>query len=164
MDRTTNLLGALALGLTDRIGADLQAMLDRSGESPAAIVVLGYAPGLSVEILRQVLALSHPGTVRLIDRLEDDGLVERRKAADGRAVALHLTAKGRKLGQRLMDRRLDLLEAALTGLSDAERATLGQLIARVLANLPDTEMAKHRICRLCAVSVCDQCPIPGHAI
>lgn len=164
MDRTTNLLGALALAVTDRMKSVMKDTFDRSGETAAAIVVLGYAPGLSVEILRQVLDLSHPGTVRLIDRLEEDGLVERRKAADGRAVALHLTAKGGQLRQQLMDRRLDTLETALEGLTADERLVLGDLLAKVLTNLPETEMAKHRICRLCAVRTCRDCPIPGHAI
>lgn len=164
MDRTTNLLGALALAITDRIKSGMKNTLDRSGETAAAIVVLGYAAGLSVELLRQVLDLSHPGTVRLIDRLEADGIVERRKASDGRAVALHLTRKGRGLRQQLMDGRLDTLEAALEGLSVDERLVLGDLLAKVLVNLPETEMAKHRICRLCAVRLCSDCPIPGHAI
>ena len=164
MDRTTNLLGALALGLTDRMAHVMKNTLDRSGEMAAAVIVLGYAPGLSVEILRQVLDRSHPGTVRLIDRLEDDGLVERRKAKDGRAVALHLTRKGKRLRQRLMDDRLDTLEAALDGLTGDERRILGDLLSKVLINLPDTEMAKHRICRLCSVKTCDDCPIPGRAI
>ena len=164
MERTTNLLGALALAITDRIRSGMKHAFDRPGESAAAIVILGYAPGLSVELLRQVLALSHPGTVRLIDRLEEDGIVERRKATDGRAVALHLTSKGSKLRQQLMECRLDTLEAALTGLTTDERLILGDLLAKVLTNLPETEMAKHRICRLCAVRICSDCPIPGQAI
>lgn len=164
MDRTTNLLGALALAITDRIASGMKNAFDRSGESAAAIVVLGYAPGLSVEILRQVLDRSHPGTVRMIDRLEEDGLVERREAEDGRAVALHLTKKGGKLRQRLMGSRLDILEEALEGIADEERQVLGDLLAKVLTNLPETEMAKHRICRLCSVPTCSDCPIPGHAI
>lgn len=164
MDRTTNLLGALALALTDRIKSGMKNILDRSGETAAAIVVLGYAPGLSVEILRQVLDLSHPGTVRLIDRLEEDNLVERRKASDSRAVALHLTRKGSKLRQHLMASRLDTLEAGLKGLTADERLVFGDLLGKVLANLPETEMAKHRICRLCDVRTCSDCPIPGNAI
>lgn len=163
-DRTTNLLGATALAITDRIGEQMRGLLDRSGEAGAAIIVLGYAPGLSVEILRQVLGLSHPGAVRLIDRLEDDGMVERRSATDGRAVALHLTAQGTELRGQLMQRRLDMLEAALDGLCGDERVLLGQLLTKVLSNLPESEMAKHRICRLCAVRICKDCPIPGHAI
>lgn len=164
MDRTTNLLGAVALGLTDRIKLGLKDILDRSGESAAAIVIVGYVPGLSVELLRQTLNLSHAGTVRLIDRLEDDGYVERRKAKDGRAVALHLTQKGIKLRGQLMNRRLDTVEAALAGLSASERLLLGDLVAKVLKNLPDTEMAKHNICRLCDNRICTDCPITGNAI
>lgn len=164
MDRTTNLLGASALALTDRLGTSMRDILNRSGETAAAIIVLGYAPGLSVEILRQVLELSHPGTVRLIDRLEEDGLVERRKADDGRAVALHLTPKGTKRRRKLMDLRLNVLEEALEGLTAKERVALGDLLAKVLKNLPESEMAKHRICRLCEVQICDDCPIPGNAI
>ena len=131
MDRTTNLLGALALGLSDRIQSSLKTVLERSGESAAAIIVLGYAPGLSVETLRQVLERSHPGTVRLIDRLEQDGLVERREASDGRAVALHLTRQGTKTRQQLMAQRLDTLEAALEGLTATERDRLGDLLGNV---------------------------------
>ncbi len=164
MDRTTNLLGALALGITDRIQSGMKDALERTGESAAAIIVLGYAPGLSVEVLRQVLDRSHPGTVRLIDRLEKDGLVVRRKAEDGRAVALHLTRRGGKLRQQLMDRRLDTLEEALEGFTAKERQVLGDLLSKVLTNLPETEMAKHRICRLCSVSTCNNCPIPGNAV
>lgn len=164
MDRTTNLLGALALAITDRVRSGMQNTFDRSGETAAAIVVLGYAPGMSVELLRQVLALSHPGTVRLIDRLEEDGLVDRRKASDGRAVALHLTPKGGTLRRQLMDSRLETLESALSGLTAQERLVLGDLLSKVLTNLPETEMAKHRICRLCSVPTCSNCPIPGHAI
>lgn len=154
----------MALAITDRMTLSMREVLDRSGEMAAAIIVLGYAPGMSVEVLRQVLDRSHPGTVRLIDRLEQDGLVERREAKDGRAVALHLTRKGTKLRQKLMERRLDMLEDALHGLAADERKMLGTLIAKVLTNLPESDMAKHRICRLCAVPTCKQCPIPGHAI
>ncbi len=63
-----------------------------------------------------------------------------------------------------MERRLDTLEEALRGLTADERLVLGRLMAKVLTNLPEDEMAKHRICRLCAVRVCTDCPIPGNAI
>ena len=163
MDRTTNLLGALSLALSDRIKSGMKEVLDRSGESAAALMVVGYAPGLSVESLRQVLELSHPGTVRLIDRLVKDGLVERRKAEDGRAVALHVTRKGGRLRSKLIGKRLDTLEQALEGLTERERSQLGNLLSKVLTNLPESEMAKHRICRLCSVRVCTECPIPGNS-
>jgi len=111
-----------------------------------------------------VLSLSHPGTVRLVDRLVEDSLVERRKSKDGRAVALHLTDTGATLRAELLDVRNDTLELALQGLSTSERSTLGSLISKVLSTLPETELEKHHICRQCSVALCsNNCPIPGHA-
>ena len=164
MDRTTNLLGAVALALTDQIRVAMAQSLTQGGETAAAVIVLGYAPGLSVEILRQVIDRSHAGAVRLVDRLAREDLVERRKAKDGRAVALHLTGKGKRLRAKLMADRLDKLETSLSALSESERETFGELLAKVLSTLPETEMDKHRICRLCSVPTCKDCPIPGHAI
>lgn len=164
MDRAANILGALALAVSDQIEFQMREELSRGGEAPAALVILGYVPGLSVEVLRQLLRLSHPGTVRLVDRLEADTLVERRKTEDGRSVALHLTAKGKRLRGRLMKRRLNVLDAALASLGDEERLRFGELAARILAGIPETELDKHRICRLCSVQLCNhQCPIPGNA-
>jgi len=164
LDSTTNLLGALARAVSDRVEAELNENLNRSGEAAAALIFLGYTPGISVEILRQVLSLSHPGTVRLVDRLVSDGLVERRKTRDGRAVALHLTRKGVALRRKLMNLRNEVLESALTGLSADERSIFGKLVSKVLSALPETELDKHHICRQCSVSLCSRdCPIPGHA-
>ncbi|WOJ95544.1 MarR family transcriptional regulator [Congregibacter brevis] len=164
MDSTTNLLGALTRAVSDRVEAGLRANLKRSGEAASALVFLGYTPGISVEILRQVLSLSHPGTVRLIDRLVDDGLVERRKTEDGRAVALHLTRNGDKLRIELLNVRNDVLETTLNNLSEDEREIFGHLTAKVLSALPKTELDKHHICRQCSVSLCSSdCPIPGSA-
>ena len=46
--------------------------------TPAALCVIGHEPGLSIDFLARVLGMSHPGTVRLVDRLETDGLIKRR--------------------------------------------------------------------------------------
>jgi DNA-binding MarR family transcriptional regulator len=159
-----NILGALSVAITDRIRTTTQQFLVRAGESAGAIVIIGYVPGISVELLRQVLGLSHPGTVRLIDRLRDDELVERQKAKDGRAVALHLTKRGAQLRSQLMESRLELLENAVNVLTDEEQQLLEALLSKVLKTLPETEMAKHQICRLCLTSACLDCPIKGNAI
>ena len=86
-ERTANLLGALALTVADRIA---------TGSDAAALITLrNYAEGEPLDLLRRALALSHPGVVRLADRLERRGLVERyRSERDGRAVALRLTRAG----------------------------------------------------------------------
>ena len=83
-DRTANLLGALGLAVADRIAEIALEVLDRAGETPAALVVIGYGLGPSNDQLRRILGLSHPGMVRLVDRLVADELVERQVGRDRR--------------------------------------------------------------------------------
>ncbi|GEM_PF-3728025 len=65
-----NFLGALALGLVNTLNAIVEAKTGHGGEFSVAWVRLGAELGLSIKALRQILCLSHSGTVRLVDRLE----------------------------------------------------------------------------------------------
>ena len=65
--------------------------LHHTGETSAALVVICYGFGPSNDLLRRILGLSHPGTVRLVDRLVTGGLAEHRGGRDKRAIALYLT-------------------------------------------------------------------------
>jgi DNA-binding MarR family transcriptional regulator len=105
-DRTANLLGALGLAVADRIAEIALEVLDRAGETPAALVVIGYGLGPSNDQLRRILGLSHPGMVRLVDRLVADELVERQVGRDRRAVALFLTPKGHEARETLLAGRV----------------------------------------------------------
>jgi DNA-binding MarR family transcriptional regulator len=160
-DRTANLLGALALAVADSIGRTAQAVLSHGGETPAALVVIGYGLGPSTEQLRRILRLSHPGAVRLIDRLVSDGLVERRPARDKRAVALHLTAQGHTLRAELLHERLAALRPFLRALTKQEQADLAALLEKMLRATGTTDLARCTICRLCDDRVCTDCPIPA---
>jgi hypothetical protein len=82
-----NLLGALSLAVMDRIEQGAREVVGRGGETPAALVVIGYGQGMTNDTLRRILGLSHSGTVRLVDRLVSDQLVERRPGKDGREIA-----------------------------------------------------------------------------
>lgn len=160
-ERTLNLLGALALGLVDGINAVVTTNSGHGGESPAALVTLGVEPGISINMLRQILNLSHPGTVRLIDRLEADGLVERRPGADGRTVALFLTEVGQARRETILAERRYQLHLAFDCLSIAERNQLAHLLEKMLAAMTTSELKADAICRLCEEEVCpgDCCPV-----
>ena len=70
-ERTAQLLGALALALADGTGAAVEAQAGVSGSDAAALVTLrNYAEGEPLGLLRRALALSHPGIVRVADRLQ----------------------------------------------------------------------------------------------
>src|SRR3712207_579643 len=112
-DRIAQLLGVAALAATDRLRAAVEAETEHGGSAPAALVHLQAWPGETVEALRQVLQIAQPATVRLVNRLEAEGLVERRPGRDRRTVALHLTREGDRAATRLLERRGDALAGLL---------------------------------------------------
>lgn len=161
IDRTANLLGALGLAVADRIGEAARQAMGHAGETPAALVVIGYGLGPSNDQLRRILGLSHPGSVRLVDRLVADGLVERREGRDRRAIALHLTPRGHVLRETLLKDRLAAIRPVLEPLSADEAQTLAALLHKLLTALPATDLERCTLCRLCDNSVCRDCPIPA---
>ena len=73
---------------------------------------------------------------RMVDRLSDAGLVERRAdGQDRRAWRVHLTAKAWPLIEQLQIRGDAFLATALSGLSEADQAVARRVLATVRANL-----------------------------
>ena len=155
-----NLLGALSLAVMDRIEQGARDIIGYAGETPAALIVIGYGPGITNDKLRRILGLSHSGTVRLVDRLVSDRLVERRPRKDGREVALHLTPKGAASRKDLLTSRISAVASFVDVLSPSERKRLGEVIRNVLARQDTSEMDRFTICRMCDNGVCSNCPLP----
>ena len=103
--------------MADRMREATESAASHGAAGPAALTALDeFLGGRSMDDLRRVLGLTHSGAVRLVDRLAADGCVERRAGADGRSVALVLTAKGRRVARRVRAARAEALESV------AERA------------------------------------------
>jgi DNA-binding MarR family transcriptional regulator len=87
------------------------------------------------EINRQSL-LSSGAVTNRIDRVEKLGLVERRPdARDRRGVVVRLTAKGRTLADRAIERQFAELAGVMEDLTKPERAVLGSLLSKLLLSL-----------------------------
>jgi DNA-binding MarR family transcriptional regulator len=77
---------------------------------------------------------------RLVDKMEKDGLVERRRdAEDARAVALHVTAAGRRLTKRILPIAERYEAVALEGFTPAEAEVLRQALRRLYDNMDELE-------------------------
>ncbi len=157
-----NRLGALSLALADELVGAAEEKAPERGGAAATLVLAAHAPGLSIERLRRAVGLSHPGAVRLVDRLEADGLIVRRPSDhDRRAVGLTLTATGQRAVTAILGARGEALDRVLAALAAEEREMLGQLIEKMLrALLRDLDHA-FAICRLCEWEQCDDCPVDG---
>jgi len=160
-DYTANLLGVVGLAVSQRIEQSARSILKHAGETPAAVIVIGYGLGPSNEQLRGILGLSHPGCVRLVDRLVGDGIVERRKGPDKRTISLHLTEQGRGMREDLLRGRLESLRPLLTPLTEVDQKQLAALLHKLLASMETTDLQRCHLCRLCDERVCIDCPIPA---
>jgi DNA-binding MarR family transcriptional regulator len=159
-----NVVGAGVLALADVLRDATEQAADHGASAPAALAALEtYLEGSSIDELRRILGITHSGAVRLVDRLEADGLLRRTTAGDARARGLVLTPAGRRAAQRVLAERAAALDAALAPLSGAEREQLGTLLGRVLGGLTDGRAAARRICRLCDPDGCGHheghCPV-----
>jgi len=73
---------------------------------------------------------------RMIDRMQEGGLVERRAdPADRRAWRLHLTARGREIVDRLQPLAVETSQEMLDGITEAESDALLATLEKMLANL-----------------------------
>jgi DNA-binding MarR family transcriptional regulator len=162
MDHDLNVIGALVVVLGDRIRDATEEASGMGGALPAALSALHeWAGGRTIETLAGGLRLSHSRTVRVVDRLEQQGLARRaRDPADGRGVLVHLTPAGRRAGRAVLDARAAALEDALGG---DERRALARLAEPLLARATASRRAAGAICRLCDAHACGhydgRCPV-----
>jgi DNA-binding MarR family transcriptional regulator len=156
--RCANLLGAASLSVADTVRQAVERAVGLGGAVPAALVTIDAYPGHSIEQLRAALALSQPGTVRLVDRLEREGWAERRSGA-GRSVALVLTPAGRGVVRKLLAARDEALAEMLEPLQPSERDQLVPLLEKVLAARTHERRDLEHLCRLCRRRACEHCPV-----
>lgn len=91
--------------------------------------------GLTQRELAGLMAIENPTLVRLLDSLEQQGLIERRPCPnDRRARRLYLTRDGRAFMDVLSERAEKLRDEMLEGISDKEIECTVKVFNRILEN------------------------------
>lgn len=167
-----NTLGALALSVTDLVTGHAGAVAGTSTSGAAALAVLlqaggpdGDDPGsgeLGVSALGRHVGLSQPAAARMVDALEERGLVRRRRES-GNRTTVHLTPDGVRTARRVLAERADRLAPLLEPLTPDERQALGRLLDRLLPGVHDLVGDGDLVCRLCDRHGCTEagarCPV-----
>ncbi|OWJ70290.1 MarR family transcriptional regulator [Haematobacter massiliensis] len=158
--RDRNIFGAFALMISDDIVRASSSRAPEAGPAASALALIAHMPGLSIRMLSIGVGLSHAATVRLVDRLAAEGLVERREHfTDGRTRSLYLTAAGKIASDEVLSSRDEVIAEGLSILSPDELKVLGAIAERVLRNRLENLEHSYRICRLCCYEGCTNCPI-----
>ena len=159
-NRGANVIGAFALAVVDRMERAIFDHTDLGGEAVAALVAIGHSPGMTISQLSKVLARSHPGTVRIVDRLAVAGLVDRNTGSpDRRSVTLDLTGEGVTERAAILQRRLSAIQDVLNAVAPEDFGTLQRIAATTLGTLPDDATSALSICRYCDERRCLACPM-----
>jgi DNA-binding MarR family transcriptional regulator len=96
--------------------------------------VIRQNDGLSQQALGETLGIFPSRLVAMVDELERRGLVDRRDSpADRRSYALYLTRAGRAMLEQIRQVAREHEVALCAALSDAEKAVLAELLARIVA-------------------------------
>ena len=168
LDRQANLLGALALVITDQSAQAVAAAAGQSVSAAAALSALHhFLDRPTLDQLHKVLGLTPSGAVRLVDRLAGAGLVTRGTGDDGRSRSVVLTDTGKRAAQQVTMARAALLSSVLDELSAAARETLHSLMSRIMASVVGSKEGGAWICRLCDLDACGRasghCPTASAA-
>lgn len=163
MDRETNIVGALSLVLSDEIKRCVNQVVGASGETAAAVIMLGANPNLTAGAVAQALAITPSGVARLIDRLEADGIVIRKSGSDQRVVVLELTQEGHRLRSAALEARAIVLRKCLVGISADEIKAIAPILDKMIQNLLPDRASCNRFCRMCDEEACEpHCPVEEH--
>jgi MarR family transcriptional regulator, organic hydroperoxide resistance regulator len=110
-----------------------------------ALVVIGQAGPLSLKELGDLLIAEAGHPSRLVDRLVEGGLVERRPSGeDRRRVELSLTAKGRRLEKRVLAAREEVMDLGRRMLGDRDIVPALELLRHMLQVSPYAELIARR--------------------
>jgi DNA-binding MarR family transcriptional regulator len=155
---TANLLGALAMVVTDQLTELTSAAAGQSGTGPASLSVLQqFLESPNLDAVAEVLGLTHSGAVRLVDRLSEVDLVERVPGIDRRSRVVSLTPAGQRAAGAVTAARGAYLDELVGILSVEDRQALQRVAGALLATIVNRKDSGAWICRLCNLADC------GHA-
>jgi len=161
--RTANLLAALAREITTRAEDVLKSHHNQTDSATAALNTLSYWDGITNAELAKTLELSHAATVRLVDKLEAQGLVRASTGPDLRATYLHLTEAGERQVRPALAARCAVVDRYLDSLSRQEEKQLADLLEKLIRPLATDDYAVGHFCRLCDFTSCPDENCPMHA-
>ncbi|MBR1764806.1 MAG: MarR family transcriptional regulator [Ruminococcus sp.] len=98
--------------------------------------ILCAQDGLTQQELARLAKLSPPSVSAALNKMEEDGLVERvHDTQDRRRVMVYITKQGRKKDQLVRGLFKSRDELLMKGITREERATLNELLKKLLRNL-----------------------------
>ncbi len=144
--------------------AMLEGFDDLSPRAAAILLTLLNRGALTISTIAEIAGITQPTATRIVDGLERTSLVKR-KARDGRTVAVSLTARGSKTARRLQKSRTDTARKVTAALDRDEHGAFAAMIDKILFQATTGRRFARTTCRYCDHDAChgDACPINRRA-
>ncbi len=131
-----------------RVTKELARVYGLTGPQVTVLKMLEGIGALSLSDLSARMSARNSTVTGIADRMERDGLVERKRDADDRRVVrIRLTEKGRELAREIPVESMEVFGAALRALDHEERRSLRRILRRLsdrVAELVETNEKKLR--------------------
>jgi MarR family transcriptional regulator, organic hydroperoxide resistance regulator len=129
----------------ERVANEAMRPLGLTGAQADAVFVIGQSEPLSLRELGELLIAESGHPSRLVDRLVEAGLVERKPADDDRRrIELSLTPKGRRVEKRVLAARQAIFDLAGQVIGDHDVEPSLTLLRDFLQNSQYGELIERR--------------------
>lgn len=132
-----------------RVTKELARIYGLTGPQVTVLKMLEGIGALSLSDLSARMSARNSTVTGIADRMERDGLVERKRdAEDRRIVRIRLTPKGRELAKEIPVESMEVFGAALRALDHEERRSLRRILRRLsdrVATLVETNEMELRL-------------------
>jgi DNA-binding MarR family transcriptional regulator len=129
----------------ERASNELMKPLGLTGPQADALVVIRQAQPIALKDLGRLLIAEAGHPSRLIDRLVEAGLVERRAAQDDRRrVELKLTPAGRRLARRVEKARQEIFDAGRSHVDEKRLVATTAVLGQLLEDTPGGQLIERR--------------------
>ncbi|OYT97703.1 MAG: hypothetical protein CFE49_00395 [Pseudomonas sp. PGPPP3] len=154
-----NQIAAFARKLDSCVNSELRKKFDRPMSDLTALISIRNCNSFNIGWLSNVLELSHSAAVRVVDRLEGDGLLERQAKDNKKQVGLHISQKGIFLSDEILSLRGSIVAKLLSPLESQQLDGLADCARTVIAANVDQELDAYKTCALCDEEGCGiNCP------
>jgi MarR family multiple antibiotic resistance transcriptional regulator len=118
------------------LDAELASFGDVSSAQWIVMMTLSHQDDVTAANLAKRLNYDPGSMTRLLDRLQDKGLIQRTRLDDDRrCIRIELTEAGRSLAPQLPTAAINAINKSLTGFSAEEHQLLNTLLVRMIENL-----------------------------
>jgi DNA-binding MarR family transcriptional regulator len=154
-----NQIAAFARKLDNCVNSALRKKFDRPMSDLTALISIKNCNSFNIGWLSNVLELSHSAAVRVVDRLEADGLLERQAKDNKKQVGLRISQKGIIISDEILSLRGNVVAKILSSLESQQLDNLADSARTVIASHVDHELDAYKTCALCDEEGCGvNCP------